>query len=115
MAVQSLVARNVDPIESAVVSICQFRAGNADNVIPETVTLGGTVRNHSPTVQDMIETRLGEVVERTAALHGAKAVLTYQRSCPVTANDPDKAEFAASVARLVIQERGKVKPAMIRP
>ena len=84
-------------------------------VIPETVTISGTVRTHNPAVQDMIEKRLGEVVEHTAALHGRKPRLTYQRACPVTANDPAKAAFAADVARLIASEAGvddAIRPSM---
>ena len=55
VACQSIVSRNVDPIENAVISICQFNAGFADNVIPQTATLGGTVRTLNPTIRDLVE------------------------------------------------------------
>ncbi len=57
-AIQSVVARSVDPLKSAVVSICMFRAGNADNVIPQTVQLRGTARSLLPDVRDLLEERL---------------------------------------------------------
>ena len=82
---QSIVSRNVDPLESAVVSICQFNAGTADNVIPQTARLSGTARSLSPEVQDLLEARVREVVEGTAKLYGAKATLVYKRDYPVTA------------------------------
>ena len=74
--IQSIVARNVDPLEAAVVSICMFQAGNTDNVIPQTAQLRGTARSLVPEVRDLLERRLHEVVEGTAQLYGAKAKLT---------------------------------------
>ncbi|HEY7232062.1 MAG TPA: M20 aminoacylase family protein [Pseudolabrys sp.] len=97
-ALQSVVSRNVDPLKSAVVSICMFRAGNADNVIPQTVQLRGTARSLAPEVRDLLEKRLPVVVESTAAAYGAKAKLTYKRGYPVLVNHERQTEFAASVA-----------------
>ena len=97
-AIQSVVARNVDPLKSAVVSICMFRAGNADNVIPQTVQLRGTARSLAADVRDLLEKRLHVVVESTAAAHGGKAKLTYKRGYPVLLNHEDQTEFAASIA-----------------
>lgn len=97
-ALQSVVSRNVDPLKSAVVSICMFRAGNTDNVIPQTVQLRGTARSLAPEVRDMLEKRLPVVVESTAAAYGAKARLTYKRGYPVLVNHEKQTEFAASVA-----------------
>src|SRR4029077_19561976 len=71
--IQSIVSRNVDPLESAVISITMVEAGNTDNVIPQTALLRGTARSLVPEVQDLLEKRLHEVVEGTARLHGAKA------------------------------------------
>ena len=64
--IQSVVSRNVDPLKSAVVSICMFRAGNTDNVIPQTVQLRGTARSLAADVRDLLEKRLHAVVESTA-------------------------------------------------
>jgi len=97
-ALQSVVSRNVDPLKSAVVSICMFRAGNTDNVIPQTVQLRGTARSLASEVRDLLEKRLPVVVESTAAAYGAKAKLTYKRGYPVLVNHEKQTEFAASVA-----------------
>jgi hippurate hydrolase len=97
-ALQSVVSRNVDPLKSAVVSICMFRAGNTDNVIPQTVQLRGTARSLAPEVRDLLEKRLPVVVESTAQAYGAKARLTYKRGYPVLVNHEQQTEFAASVA-----------------
>jgi hippurate hydrolase len=99
--IQSIVARNVDPLEAAVVSITVFRAGTTDDVIPQTAQLRGTARSLTPKVRDLLETRLREVVTGTAELYGATANLTYQRNYPVTRNHERQAAFAASVAREV--------------
>jgi amidohydrolase len=96
--IQSIVSRNADPLDSAVVSICMFHAGNTDNVIPQTAQLRGTARSLSPHVRDLLEKRLHEVVAHTAALHGAKATLKYRRGYPVLKNHAAQAEFAAKVA-----------------
>jgi amidohydrolase len=97
-ALQSIVSRNVDPLEAAVISICVFQAGQADNVIPQTATLRGTVRTLSPAVRELVKTRVREVVEGTAKLYGAKAELGYSAGYPVLVNDEGRAAFAASVA-----------------
>ena len=97
-AVQTIVARSVDPLESAVVSICMFQAGNTDNVIPQTAHLRGTARALAPDVRDLLEERLQKLVEGTAALHGATAKLHYRRGYPVLVNHDAQANFAAAVA-----------------
>jgi amidohydrolase len=96
--IQSIVARNVDPVESGLISICQFHGGTADNIIPQTVTLRGTARSLSPQVQDVLESRLRAVVEGTAIAHGATANVTYRRDYPMTVNHERETEFAAAVA-----------------
>jgi amidohydrolase len=100
--IQSIVSRNVDPIESAVVSICVFQAGTTDNVIPQTAQLRGTARSLTPEVRDLLERRLHEVVEGTAKLYGAKAKLTYRRGYPVLMNHEKETGFAASIAGEVV-------------
>jgi hippurate hydrolase len=96
--IQSVVSRNVDPLEAAVVSICLFQAGNTDNVIPQTAKLRGTARSLTPAVQDLLEKRLREIIEGTAKLHGAKVKFNYRRGYPVLKNYATQTEFAASVA-----------------
>ena len=100
--IQSIVARNVDPLKSAVISICMFQAGSTDNVIPQTALLRGTARSLTPEVRDLLERRLHEVVEGTARLYGATAKLTYKRDYPVTRNHERQAAFAATVAADVV-------------
>jgi len=97
--IQSIVARSVDPLDSAVVSICTFQAGTASNIIPQTARLTGTARTLSAPVRDLVEKRLAEIVEGTARLYGARALLTYNRDYPVVRNHEHQTTFAASVAQ----------------
>jgi hippurate hydrolase len=98
---QSIVSRNIDPLKSGVVSICVFRAGHADNVLPDTVTLRGTARSFDPDIRKLIETRLREVVEGVAMAQGARATLNLMRGYPVLRNHEAETEFARSVAQSV--------------
>jgi amidohydrolase len=99
-AAQSIVARNVSPIDTAVVSLCAMHAGNlaAMSVIPRDARLVGTVRTFRPKTQDDIERRLNDLVHSIAAAFGATATLKYERMYPATINTAREAEFAASVA-----------------
>jgi len=99
---QTIVSRSVDPIKSGLISICQFHAGSADNVIPQTATLRGTARSLLPEVRDTLENRLREIVEGTAKAYGAKAILTYNRHYPVTRNHEKQTDFAAAIASDVV-------------
>jgi hippurate hydrolase len=95
---QSIVSRNVDPLQAAVISICMFQGGSTDNVIPQHVKLRGTARALSPKVRDLLQKRVREVVENTARAYGAKANLTYATGYPVLINEEQKTAFAAAVA-----------------
>ena len=107
-AVQSIVSRNVRPLESAVISLCAMQAGNlnAFSVIPDSATLVGTVRSFNPVVQALVERRLSEMCSAVAGGFGASATVLYERSYPATINSPAEAHFAADVAtRLLGPER----------
>ena len=103
-AAQSIVSRNVSPIDTAVVSLCSMQAGNPDamSVIPAHAKLVGTVRTFRPATQDMIERRLHELVPAIAAAFGATATLEYERVYPATINHAAQAEFAATVAEALV-------------
>lgn len=99
VAAQGIVARAVDPLKNAVISICAIHSeGVAGNVIPQTVHMKGTVRTLDPAVQDLIEARLKTLVPSIAEAYGAKAVLHYERGYPVTRNAEAQTAFAAKVA-----------------
>ena len=94
---QTIVARNVDPLESGVVSVTQIHAGHAWAVIPEEVSLRGTVRTFNPAVQALIEQRLRELGEGLAAAHGCTFDWRYERRFPATINSVAETDFAAAV------------------
>ncbi|MGJ7041631.1 hippurate hydrolase [Shinella sp. BE166] len=97
-AAHSIVARNVDPLNSAVLSFGAFNAGFTDNVIPNVALLKGTVRTLNGAVQDLMERRLGEVVDLTARTFGATARLHYLRDYPVTVNADANVDIAFAAA-----------------
>ena len=92
-ALQSLVSRDTDPLDSSVISITQMEAGDAFNVIPDQVHLGGTVRTLHAETRDRIEERIGVVATGIASAHGCQATVNFIRGYPVTRND------ASAVAR----------------
>jgi amidohydrolase len=98
---QSIVSRTVDPLESAVISVCEFHAGNARNVIPQTAELRGTIRTLTEEVRRLVEQRVREVVTGVAQMTGAKIDLVYERGYPVTVNHAAQTEFATRTAREV--------------
>jgi len=98
-ALQTIVSRSVDPLESGVVSVARFTAGNTDNILPQSAELEGTVRTLSPAVRDLVERRFREIVAGIAAASGVKFTIDYRRNYPVTVNPAKQAEFAAGVAR----------------
>ncbi len=98
-AFQSVVSRNTDPLRSLVISTCKIQGSDATNVIPQVVTMGGTVRTLSAEVRDLAEQRLREICEHTGKAFGADVTLEYERGYPVTVNHAAQTEFAAGVAR----------------
>lgn len=103
-ALQSVVARNLNPVESGVISITQMHGGDAYNVIPESVTLSGTCRAFSSQMQDQLETRMAQQVEHICAAFGAKGVLTYRRIYPATVNNPDHAQRCLKAAQALVED-----------
>ncbi len=104
--VQSIVARNVDPLDNVVVSVTVFQAGSAQNAIPQTARLAGTTRTLTAAMRDHAEARLKGIAESVAAAHGARVTVRYDRGYPVTRNDPDKARVAARAATAVAGAEG---------
>ncbi len=101
-ALQTIVSRNMNPIDRAVVSVTRINAGSALNVIASEATMAGTARTLNSDVRDLVEKRLREVCESTATAFGARAAVDYLRHYPVTYNHADQTEFAAEVARGVV-------------
>ena len=106
VALQAVVARRVDPVDSAVLSICQFHCGSANNVIPAEAERSGTVRTLQPETRDLMEKLIAQVAEGTAAAHGATATVRYERLYPPTINHSAQTERAAMAAAKVLGEAG---------
>jgi amidohydrolase len=100
-ALQSIVARNTDPLESAVVSMTMFHGGEVNNVIPDRAKLRGSVRTFRPEVQDRVIAGIGRIARHTAEAFGAVAEVDYRRGYPPTINAKGETEFACSVAAKV--------------
>lgn len=98
-ALQSIVSRNVDPLDSAVLSVTAINGGKAHNVIPQSATFLGTVRTLTPETRELVEKRFKEVVNGFVAAHGATAKIVYKTGYPVTFNHDAQTDFAASVAK----------------
>ena len=100
-ALQTIVSRNVDPLDSCVVSVTRFEAGTANNIIPQSAWLNGTVRTLNAATRDAVEKRTHEIVAGLAAAGGATALVEYRRGYPPTVNHGHQTDFAAEVARKV--------------
>jgi hippurate hydrolase len=98
LAYQTLISRRTDPADAAVLSITQFHAGSAGNVIPETAFINGTVRTMKPATQDMLEAQMGAIARATAESQGASVRFEYTRGYPIVMNNPDATERAAVAA-----------------
>jgi hippurate hydrolase len=93
------VSRSVDPLESAVISMCEFHAGTARNVIPQTAQINGTVRTLNADVRTLVEKRVREVVAGVALMTGARIDLEYSHGYPVTVNHASQTDVATRAAR----------------
>ena len=114
VSLQSVVARNVAPVDTAVLSVTQIHAGDAYNVIPQTARLGGTARAFSRDVMALLESSMRRIAEGTAAAYGAHAELDFRFLFAPTVNDAAEAEFAATICdELVGAERVERDPALI--
>lgn len=99
MALQSIVSRNVNPQEMAIITVGCLHAGSASNVIPSSADLSLSVRALTPEVRRLLEVRITELVKGQAESFGARAHIDYQHCHPVLINDPEQTAFAHEVAR----------------
>jgi len=98
---QTVVSRRTDPLKAAVVSVTRMQAGEAYNIIPESVTVGGTVRALDNGVRDALQLQISEAAAGIAAAHGLRATVEYRRGYPATVNHPTQADFARAIAEEV--------------
>jgi hippurate hydrolase len=98
IALNSIVARNINPLHPAVISTTTLKAGEASNQIPESVTIGGTFRALTPDVMQQLETRIHEISEHTAKAFGLTAIVKISSYLPPTLNYDAEADLAAEAA-----------------
>jgi amidohydrolase len=96
-AFQTIISRNKKPIDAGVISVTMIHAGQATNVIPDSVEIQGTVRTFTTELIDLIEKRMREIAEHTSAAFGATCDFEFARNYPPTVNSPAEAEFAGKV------------------
>jgi amidohydrolase len=101
-AAHTIVSRNINPLEAALISIPRFEAAKAPNVLPSKVILEGTLRALSNETRDFLEKRLVEVAKMTAEAFGANAVISFHGGYPLLENDKRCCEFVAGVAEGVV-------------
>jgi amidohydrolase len=101
-ALQMIVSREVDPVESAVISICKMNGGEAYNVIPETATFGGTIRSHNPELREGLPRRIKEILDGLVSGMRGSYELTLMSKFPATINDEKMTAFVVNVAKEIL-------------
>ena len=110
MALQTVVSRNIDPTQTAIVTIGAVQAGNAANVIPEQASMALSVRSFSPQVRDRLEQRIAELAHAQAQSFGGQAQVSYFRGAPVLINSEAETAFASLVAQELVGADKVVAP-----
>ena len=100
-AIQTIASRNADPIKSVVVSVTQFHAGSAFNVIPQSAWLCGTIRTFDADIRTQARTRIKEIAEGVALAFGGSAAVNFRFGYPATVNHPAQTEKALAIAERV--------------
>ncbi|MGR3248152.1 MAG: M20 aminoacylase family protein [Paracoccus sp. (in: a-proteobacteria)] len=103
-AIQTISSRNHHALEDLALSVTQIHTGSADNIVPDTAYICGTVRTFAPQVRDMVRRRMTQICEGQAAAYDVQIALDYQQGYPATVNDPAEAAFAVEVAREIAGE-----------
>ena len=101
-AFQTIVSRNMKPIDAGVISVTMIHAGEATNVVPDSCELQGTVRTFTTEVLDLIERRMKQVAEHVCAAHDAQCEFAFERNYPPTINHEREAEFARKVMASIV-------------
>lgn len=110
MALQSVVSRNIDPTQTAIVTIGSLHSGMASNVIPESASMGLSVRSFNPAVRDRLQERITELVTQHVHGYGGSVEINYERGCPVLVNSVAETAFALQVASELVGAEHTVSP-----
>ena len=111
MALQTIVSRNVPPLEAALITVGMFKGGSVSNVIPEEVKMELTIRAFSPEVRKLLQERICKLAKSQAESYGAEAIINYERGYPVTVNDAESIDFALDVAKQIVGDKNVVENA----
>jgi hippurate hydrolase len=103
-SLQAIITRNKRPVDAAVLSITQFHAGDASNIIPDSAWIGGTVRTFTHEVLDLIESRLHQIASATAQAFDCATEVTFSRNYPPTINHEKETAFAIDVMKDLVGE-----------
>ena len=109
---QTIVSREVDPVESAVISICKMNGGEAYNVIPETATFGGTIRSHKPELRGGLPRRIKEILDGLVSGMRGSYEFNLMSKFPATINDEEMTAFVVKVAKEIL---GEDKLSLLKP
>ena len=115
LGIQTIISRNINPVDKALISVTKIHAGSAYNVIDDEVSLGGTIRTFKDDTRKIIEKKITETAKGISEANGAKAEIKFNRLYPATINSKEKSQFAASVARELVGENNvftDVEPSM---
>ena len=110
MALQSVVSRNIDPTQTAIVTIGSLNSGMASNVIPESASMGLSVRSFNPEVRDRLQERITDLVTQHVHGYGGSVEINYERGCPVLVNSVTETAFALQVASELVGAERTVSP-----
>ena len=110
MALQSVVSRNIDPTQTAIVTIGTLKAGIATNVIPESASLGLSVRSFTPEVREKLQQRITDLVTHHVLGYGGTVEIDYQSGYPVVVNSPAETDFARSIAEELVGPERTIAP-----
>jgi hippurate hydrolase len=106
IGLQSIVSRETDPLQAVVITVASIHGGDTHNVIPNVVTLSGTVRTLRSDLRDFAERRVRELASSVAAAHGARVEISHNRGYPVTFNHDVQTDLAAAVAQSIVGSQG---------
>jgi hippurate hydrolase len=113
IALNAIIARNIDPLASAVISTCRMKAGEASNQIPDSASIGGTIRAHEAAVMDLLQSRIREVSDYTAKAFNLTATTDISAYLPPTTNHKAEADLAAEAAASIgLKVRRDMQPTM---
>ncbi len=104
VALQSIISRTIDPLESVVVGVSQVHTGSANNVIPDEAKMSGTVRTFSPEMQDHVESHMKRIIDGICHAHGATPDFFFERRYPPTVNHLNETKIAAQAAADLVGE-----------